>query len=81
MVRPILKASTPLKSGEIIDSSVMNLKLKSFVAKAIEEAKRKRIAFSALESNNDENFRSNYFGAVVEVLQPYSKNIALYLLN
>jgi len=30
----VLKASTPLKAGEIIDSSVMNLNaLKSFVAK------------------------------------------------
>jgi hypothetical protein len=37
----------------------MNLKaLKSFVAKAIEEAKEKTYCFGALESNNDENFRS-----------------------
>jgi isocitrate dehydrogenase len=42
----VLKASTPLKSGEIIDSSVMK-SVKSFVK--IEEAKRKRIAFSTLE--------------------------------
>jgi isocitrate dehydrogenase len=39
----VLKASTPLKSEEIIDSSVMNLKALKVLAKAIEEAKR--IAF------------------------------------
>lgn len=43
----ILKASTPLLTGEIIDSSVMNLKaLKAFFTKEIAEAKAKGILFS-----------------------------------
>lgn len=43
----ILKASTPLLSGEIIDSSVMNIKaLKAFFTKEIAEAKAKGILFS-----------------------------------
>ena len=43
----ILKASTPLLVGEIIDSSVMNLKaLKAFFTKEIAEAKAKGILFS-----------------------------------
>ncbi len=43
----ILKASTPLLDGEIIDGSVMSLhKLKSFVAAQIEDAKAKNVLFS-----------------------------------
>ncbi len=43
----VLKASTPLKVGEIIDSSVMNLNaLKTFVAKTIKEAKEENVLLS-----------------------------------
>ena len=43
----VLKTSTPLLAGEIIDSSVMNLKaLKAFFTKEIAEAKAKGILFS-----------------------------------
>jgi isocitrate dehydrogenase len=65
----ILKASTPLKSGEIIDSSVMNLKaLKSFVAKAIEEAKKENVLLSVhLKATMMKISDPIIFGAVVEV--------------
>ena len=43
----VLKASTPLKSGEIIDSAALNLnKFKQFIAKEIEDAKAKGVLFS-----------------------------------
>ncbi|MFM7019052.1 NADP-dependent isocitrate dehydrogenase [Flavobacterium sp.] len=43
----VLKASTPLKAGEIIDSSALNLnKFKQFIAKEIEDAKAKGVLFS-----------------------------------
>ena len=43
----ILKASTPLKAGEIIDSSALSLsKFKEFIAKEINDAKEKGVLFS-----------------------------------
>lgn len=43
-----LKSLAPLKAGEIIDSSVMNLSaLKSFVEEVKEEAKKENVLFSA----------------------------------
>lgn len=43
----VLKASTPLKSGEIIDSSALSLsKFKEFIAKEIADAKAKGVLFS-----------------------------------
>ncbi|WP_112112210.1 NADP-dependent isocitrate dehydrogenase [Flavobacterium aciduliphilum] len=43
----VLKASTPLKAGEIIDSSALNLNtFKEFIAKEIEDAKAKGVLFS-----------------------------------
>jgi isocitrate dehydrogenase len=65
----VLKASTPLKSGEIIDSSVMNLKaLKSFVAQAIEEAKKENVLLSVhLKATMMKISDPIIFGAVVEV--------------
>lgn len=43
----VLKASTPLKAGEIIDSSVLNMAaLKKFIAVEIEDAKDKGVLFS-----------------------------------
>ena len=43
----VLKASTPLKAGEIIDSSALSLsKFKEFIAKEIADAKAKDVLFS-----------------------------------
>ena len=43
----VLKASTPLKAGEIIDSSALSLsKFKEFIAKEIADAKAKVVLFS-----------------------------------
>jgi isocitrate dehydrogenase len=65
----VLKASTPLKSAEIIDCSVLNLnKLKSFVAEAIAEAKEKNILFSVhLKATMMKVSDPIIFGAIVEV--------------
>jgi isocitrate dehydrogenase len=65
----VLKASTPLKSGEIIDSSVMHLNaLKSFIAKTIKDAKEKNILFSVhLKATMMKVSDPIIFGAIVEV--------------
>ena len=65
----VLKASTPLKSAEIIDCSVLNLnKLKTFVAEAIAEAKEKNILFSVhLKATMMKVSDPIIFGAIVEV--------------
>jgi isocitrate dehydrogenase len=65
----ILKASTPLKVGEIIDSSVMHLNaLKSFVAKTIQEAKDKNVLLSVhLKATMMKVSDPIIFGAIVEV--------------
>ncbi|WP_426065332.1 NADP-dependent isocitrate dehydrogenase [Flavobacterium sp. DSP2-3-1] len=65
----VLKASTPLKSGEIIDSSVMNLKaLKIFIAKTIAEAKKLNVLLSVhLKATMMKVSDPIIFGAVVEV--------------
>ena len=65
----VLKASTPLKAGEIIDSSVMNLNaLKSFVAKTIKEAKEQSILLSVhLKATMMKVSDPIIFGAIVEV--------------
>lgn len=65
----VLKASTPLKVGEIIDSSVMNLNaLKSFVAKTIQEAKEKNVLLSVhLKATMMKVSDPIIFGAIVEV--------------
>jgi isocitrate dehydrogenase len=65
----ILKASTPLKVGEIIDSSVMNLKaLKSFVAKTIKEAKEQNLLLSVhLKATMMKVSDPIIFAAIVEV--------------
>ena len=53
----VLKDFAPLKAGEVIDSSVMNISaLKSFVKKPSTEAKKKCIAFCSPESYDDEGF-------------------------
>ncbi|CAM2997865.1 NADP-dependent isocitrate dehydrogenase [Flavobacterium frigoris] len=65
----ILKASTPLKAGEIIDSSVMNLRaLKSFVTNAIAEAKKENVLLSVhLKATMMKISDPIIFGAIVEV--------------
>ncbi|MGO4819234.1 NADP-dependent isocitrate dehydrogenase [Flavobacterium sp. W22_SRS_FP1] len=65
----ILKDSTPLKVGEIIDTSVMNLNaLKSFVSKAVQEAKKENVLFSVhLKATMMKISDPIIFGAVVEV--------------
>ena len=65
----VLKASTPLKAGEIIDSSVMHLNaLKSFVAQTIAEAKAQGVLLSVhLKSTMMKVSDPIIFGAIVEV--------------
>jgi isocitrate dehydrogenase len=64
----VLKELSPLKSGEVIDSSVMNLAaLKSFVKDAIDEAKEKNILLSAhLKATMMKVSDPIIFGAIVE---------------
>ncbi|WP_447951169.1 NADP-dependent isocitrate dehydrogenase [Chryseobacterium koreense] len=64
----VLKDYAPLKAGEIIDSSVMNMKaLKSFVQSAIKEAKEKNVLLSAhLKATMMKISDPIIFGAVVE---------------
>ncbi|MCA4775955.1 NADP-dependent isocitrate dehydrogenase [Empedobacter stercoris] len=63
-----LKAAAPLKAGEVIDSSVMNLNsLKSFVQEAIQEAKDKNVLLSAhLKATMMKVSDPVIFGAIVE---------------
>ena len=65
----VLKQSTPLKAGEIIDSSELNLsKLKSFIAQQVEDAKAKGILFSVhLKATMMKVSDPIIFGAVVDV--------------
>ena len=78
----LLKASTPLKNGEIIDSSVMNLNaLKSFVAKTIKEAKEKNVLLSVhLKATMMKISDPIIFGAIVEVFfkDVFEKYAALF---
>ena len=64
-----LKGLSPLKAGEVIDSSAMSLSaLKSFVAKAIEEAKATGVLLSAhLKATMMKVSDPIIFGAIVEV--------------
>ncbi len=64
----ILKDFAPLKAGEVIDSSVMNLgALRSFVQVAIKEAKEKDILLSAhLKATMMKISDPIIFGAIVE---------------
>ena len=73
-VTTVLKASTPLKAGEIIDSSVMHLNaLKSFVAKTIQEAKEQNLLLSVhLKATMMKVSDPIIFGTIVEV---YFKDI------
>ena len=64
----VLKDFAPLKAGEVIDSSVMNLTaLKSFVQDAIAEAKEKDVLLSAhLKATMMKISDPIIFGAIVE---------------
>lgn len=64
----VLKTAAPLKAGEVIDSSVMNLNsLKSFVKEAIQEAKDKNVLLSAhLKATMMKISDPIMFGAIVE---------------
>jgi len=64
-----LKGLSPLKAGEVIDSSAMSLSaLKSFVSKAIEEAKAAGVLLSAhLKATMMKVSDPIIFGAIVEV--------------
>ncbi len=64
----VLKDYAPLKAGEVIDSSVMNLSaLKSFVGQAIDEAKEKNVLLSAhLKATMMKVSDPIIFGAIVE---------------
>lgn len=70
----VLKDFAPLKEGEVIDSSVMDLSaLKSFVQQAIGEAKEKDILLSAhLKATMMKISDPIIFGAIVET---YFKNV------
>lgn len=65
----VLKDTTPLKAGEIIDSSVMNLNsLKKFIANEIEDAKAKNVLFSVhLKATMMKVSDPIIFGAIVDV--------------
>lgn len=65
----VLKASTPLKAGEIIDSSALSLKkLKDFIAIEVEDAKKQNVLFSVhLKATMMKVSDPIIFGAIVEV--------------
>lgn len=65
----VLKASTPLKAGEIIDSSALNIQaLKEFISKQVEDAKQKGVLFSVhLKATMMKVSDPIIFGAIVEV--------------
>ena len=68
-VTEVLKASTPLLAGEIIDASVMSLaKLKAFIAKEIEDAKANGVLFSVhMKATMMKVSDPIIFGAIVSV--------------
>jgi isocitrate dehydrogenase len=65
----ILKDNSPLKAGEVIDSSVLSIsKLKQFIAKEIEDAKAKNVLFSVhLKATMMKVSDPIIFGAIVDV--------------
>ncbi|QEE50932.1 NADP-dependent isocitrate dehydrogenase [Flavobacterium alkalisoli] len=78
----VLKQSTPLKAGEIIDSSALNLtKLKAFVSEQIEVAKQQGVLFSVhLKATMMKVSDPIIFGAIVEVFfkDVFTKYAALF---
>jgi len=78
----VLKASTPLKAGEIIDTSVMSLSaLKTFIAAEIQDAKAKNVLFSVhLKATMMKVSDPIMFGAIVDVYykEVFEKYAALF---
>ena len=78
----VLKPSTPLKAGEIIDSSALNLnKLKAFVSEQVEIAKQQGVLFSVhLKATMMKVSDPIIFGAIVEVFfkEVFTKYAALF---
>lgn len=78
----VLKASTPLKAGEIIDSSALSLKkLKEFIAREVADAKSKGVLFSVhMKATMMKVSDPIIFGAVVEVFfkDVFEKYAALF---
>jgi len=78
----VLKASTPLKAGEIIDSSVLNITaLKAFVTETIAEAKKEGVLLSVhLKATMMKVSDPIIFGAIVEVFfkDVFEKYAALF---
>ncbi len=78
----VLKASTPLKAGEIIDSSALSLnKLKAFIAKEVVKAKQEGVLFSVhLKATMMKVSDPIIFGAIVEVFYKdvFEKYAALF---
>ncbi len=78
----VLKPSTPLKAGEIIDSSALNLnKLKTFVSEQVEIAKQQGVLFSVhLKATMMKVSDPIIFGAIVEVFfkEVFTKYAALF---
>jgi isocitrate dehydrogenase len=78
----VLKANTPLKAGEVIDSSALSLnKLKTFIAKEIESAKQAGVLFSVhLKATMMKVSDPIIFGAIVEVFYKdvFEKYAALF---
>lgn len=84
----VLKDFSPLKAGEVLDSSVMNLAaLKSFVGEAIKEAKEKDVLLSAhLKATMMKVSDPIIFGAIVEtyfkdVFEKYADTFAELDIN
>ncbi|RZJ30265.1 MAG: NADP-dependent isocitrate dehydrogenase, partial [Chryseobacterium sp.] len=69
----VLKDLAPLKAGEVIDSSVLNINsLKAFVQEAIEEAKQRGVILSAhLKATMMKVSDPIIFGAIVETFFKY----------
>ncbi|WP_417368520.1 NADP-dependent isocitrate dehydrogenase [Flavobacterium beibuense] len=78
----VLKPSTPLKAGEIIDCSALNLnKLKAFVSEQVEIAKQQGVLFSVhLKATMMKVSDPIIFGAIVEVFfkEVFTKYAALF---
>jgi isocitrate dehydrogenase len=78
----VLKANTPLKAGEIIDSSALNLKkLKAFIAEEVVSAKQQGVLFSVhLKATMMKVSDPIIFGAIVEVFfkDVFEKYAALF---
>lgn len=78
----LLKDTSPLKAGEIIDSAVLSMKaLKSFVSKEVEDAKAKGVLFSVhLKATMMKVSDPIIFGAIVDVFfaPVFEKHKALF---